>query len=125
MKNSEATIEIVRAANNALSSVTVFMPIWDKDSDDDTIAIDIPLLGLKTVAKDVEDAESAIKEAIELFCLSSEKFGKGLENDLKILGWSFDTNRKDTVMTFDSKNSVFNHIFSTGDQFAKKFDLAS
>ncbi|RXG31808.1 hypothetical protein [Leeuwenhoekiella marinoflava] len=127
MKNSEANIEIERGVDNALTSVTVFMPIWDKDNDDDeTISIDIPLLGLKTIAKDVVDADAAIKEAIELFCLSSEKFGKGLENDLKVLGWSF--GKKDgatTVMNFDTKNSVFNQIFSTGDQFAQKFDLAS
>jgi hypothetical protein len=121
--NQEANIDIVRK-DGKLASVSVVMPIWDKQGEDDIFAVEIPLLGMKTFAKDEIDAEIAVQESIELFCLNAEKFGKGLESELKILGWSFNNQNKDfTSMSFNSTNVVYDHIMQTGEQIAHKLDL--
>ena len=127
MKISEANVDIIRK-NGVLTSVAIAMPIWDKIGNDDLLAIDIPLFGIKTVAKDTEDAEIAIKESVKLFCLSAEKFGRGLETELKVMGWAFIEQSKDfTSMSFSvpSSNTVIDQIMSTGGQFAQKLELAS
>jgi hypothetical protein len=123
---NEANIDIIRK-KGVLTSVSVAMPIWDKEGNDELLAIDIPLFGIKTVAKDALDAEVAIKESVKLFCLSAEKFGKGLENELKVMGWGFVSQEKDfTSMTFSipAKNTVIDQIMSTGGQFAQKLELS-
>lgn len=123
---NEANIDIIRK-KGILTSVSVAMPIWDKEGNDELLAIDIPLFGIKTVAKNPMDAEVAIKESVKLFCLSAEKFGKGLENELKVMGWAFITQEKDfTSMTFSipAKNTVIDQIMSTGGQFAQKLELS-
>jgi hypothetical protein len=121
--NQEANIDIMRKGNK-LSSVSVVMPIWDKQGQDDVLVIEIPLLGMKTFAKDENDAEVAVQESIELFCLNAEKFGKGLESELKILGWSFNNQDTEfTSMSFNSKNVVYDHIMQTGEQVAHKLEL--
>lgn len=126
MKINEANIDIVRE-NNLLKSVSIAMPIWDKVGNDDLLAIDIPLFGIKTVAKDHADAVIAIKESVQLFCLSAEKFGKGLETELKVMGWSFVEQSKEfTSMSFSvpSQNTVINQIMETGGQFAQTLELS-
>ena len=128
MRINEANIDINRI-NGILISVSIAMPIWDKESNDnDLLNIDIPLFGIKTVAKDTLDAENAIKESIMLFCLSAEKFGKGLESELKVMGWAFMENKlKDvTSMSFSvpSANTILDQIMSTGGQFAQTLELS-
>lgn len=127
MKTIEANVDIIRK-NGILISVSIAMPIWDKIGNDNLLAIDIPLFGIKTVAKDTLDAETAIEESVKLFCLSVEKFGKGLENELKVMGWSFTEQSKDlTSMSFTvpSNNTIIDQIMNTGGQFAQKLELAS
>lgn len=46
------------------------------------IKIKIPLLQIKTVAKDEEDVKVAIREAIECFVFLAEHFGKGIKEEL-------------------------------------------
>eukprot|EP00035_Acanthoeca_spectabilis_P027023 m.465037 g.465037 ORF g.465037 m.465037 type:complete len:128 (+) comp23942_c0_seq1:49-432(+) len=126
MKINEANIDIIRK-DNILNSVSVAMPIWDKVGNDELLAIDIPLFGIKTVAKDPVDAEVAIRESIQLFCLSAEKFGKGLENELKVMGWSFiEQSENFTSMSFSvpSQNTVIDQIMNTGGHFAQKLELS-
>lgn len=86
MITTEANIEITRVGEK-ISSVSVFMPIWNKLSDNGNLLVQLPLLGLETIAKDEIDAEKAIEEAIASFCFVSEKFGQGLEKELQALGW--------------------------------------
>lgn len=126
MRINEANIDIVRKKGE-LTSVSIAMPIWDKTGSDELLAIDIPLFGIKTVAKNPEDADDAIKESVTLFCLSAEKFGKGLEIELKVMGWGFTEQSEDfTSMSFSipAKSTVIDQIMSTGGQFAQKLELA-
>lgn len=127
MAITEANIDIIRK-DSVLTSVSISMPIWDKIGNDSLLAIDIPLFGIKTVAKDSVDAEIAIKESVKLFCLSAEKFGKGLESELKIMGWSIDNQSNDlTTMSFSvpKTQTVINQIMTTGGQFSQKLDLVT
>lgn len=122
MKTITGNIEIKRV-DGKLNSISVVMPIWDKTSEDDFISVNIPLFGISTFAKDELDTENAIKESINIFCINAEKFGKGLENELKLLGWSFkDSNSM--IFEISAKNRVFGQIMQTGDQFAQKLDIA-
>ena len=87
MNTIEANIEITRA-NDKLVSISVSMPVWSKESEfDGNIHVHLPLLDIDTIASDEKDAEFAIKEAIQSFCIASEKFGEGLEKELQALGW--------------------------------------
>ena len=126
MKINEANIDIVRE-NGKLLSVSVEMPIWDRILEDNFISVNIPLFNIKTFAKDEEDISVAIEEAIKAFCINVEKFGNGLESELKLLGWSYAKTEKDNVtMSYcvPNHNSVFDQIMKTGEQFAQKLELA-
>lgn len=126
MKINEANIEIIRD-NGKLSSISVAMPIWDKPVEDGFLSVNIPLFGIKTFAKDELDSEIAINEALKAFCINSERFGKGLETDLKIMGWDFIEQKENIcVMAFSvsNSNSVIDQIMQTGEQFARKLELS-
>jgi hypothetical protein len=86
MNTTEANIKITRNGKK-ISSISVFMPIWNKQSDQGNLLVQLPLLGIETIAKDENDAEKAIDEAIASFCIVSEKFGQGIEKELQALGW--------------------------------------
>lgn len=86
MNTTEANIKITRNGDK-ISSISVFMPIWNKHSDHGNLLVQLPLLGIETMAKDENDAEKAIDEAIVSFCIVSEKFGQGIEKELQALGW--------------------------------------
>lgn len=81
------TIEINRI-QGSLKSVSLVVSILERELEDGCISITIPFFNLKTFAKNSEDVETAFNEAIKCFCLNSEKFGLGLEEELKSLGWS-------------------------------------
>jgi hypothetical protein len=126
MKINEANIEIIRKEGK-LQSISVAMPIWDKIGDDNFLSINIPLFGIKTFAKDEVDAEIAINEILTLFCINAEKFGKGLENELKLIGWSFikqDAEFCTMAYNVSNSNSVIDQIMQTGEQIARKLNLA-
>lgn len=126
MQVNEANIEIIRK-DKKLLSVSISMPIWDKTSDDNFITVNIPLLGIKTFAENEVDASVAIKEAVKAFCINSEKFGKGIESELKVLGWGFNERMDDLITmsySVSNSNSVIDQIMQTGEQFAEKLDLA-
>ncbi len=86
MITTEANIKITRNRGK-LISISVFMPIWNKQSEHGNILVQIPLLGIDTIANDEKDAEKAIDEAIASFCIVAEKFGLGIEKELQALGW--------------------------------------
>lgn len=121
MKLSEANIEITRF-KNTLSSISVIMPTW-KHQEDEVLTVTIPLFGIKTFAKNMEDAEIAISEAIKCFCIASERFGKGVEKELEYIGWDFKAaigaNTSLLNYSIESTNVVLESIMETGDQFAE------
>lgn len=126
MKITEASIEINRKKGK-LFSISVEMPIWDKLSNDDFISINMPLFGIKTFAQNELDAEKAIDEALRVFCMNAEKFGKGLEIELKLIGWSFTEQSENfTLMSYNVKNNntVIGQIMQTGEQVVQKLELA-
>lgn len=86
MNTTEANIKITRSGDK-LTSISVFMPIWNKMSAHGNLLVQLPLLGIDTIAKDEIDAEKAIEEAIASFCFVAEHFGQGLEKELQALGW--------------------------------------
>ncbi|MFN7675345.1 hypothetical protein [Flavobacterium sp.] len=123
MKFTEANIEINRL-DGKLSSITIDMPIWDKIVEDEFMSVNIPFLGIKTFAKDELDAQEAIKECVNLFCVTSEKFGSGLETELRLLGWEFISEDKGSViMSFNTSNVIFDQIMETGDKFVETLEL--
>lgn len=85
MNTVEANIKISRVGK--LTTVSVQMPIWTKESDYGNLIISLPLLGIETIAKDQDDTEKAIEEAITSFCKVADKFGQGIEKELLTLGW--------------------------------------
>lgn len=87
MNTTEANIKITRN-KGMIDSISVFMPIWNKQSDHGNLLVKLPLLGIETIAKDEIDAEKAIEEAITSFCVVAEKFGQGVEKELLSLGWT-------------------------------------
>lgn len=117
---TEAQIQVSRK-DGKLHSVAVVMPIWDnKRTEFGNLKISIPLLGLETIAKNDEDSEEAIKEAITCFCLIAEKFGQGIEKELHSLGWSYvDGQSGKPIMGYDVKepDSVIDRILQTGDNY--------
>jgi len=86
IKTTEANIKITRAGKK-LDAISVVMPIWNKQSEQGDLMINLPLLGIETIAKDERDAERAVEEAIISFCLVADKFGQGIEKELQVLGW--------------------------------------
>lgn len=124
MRITEANIEINRK-DGKLHSISIDMPIWDKIGEDDFMSVNIPLLGIKTFAKDEDDAQLAIKEAINLFCITNEKFGKGLETELQILGWEFISEKNDSIlMAYSTSNFIFDEMMQTGEKFVETLELS-
>ena len=126
MKIAKANIEIKRQ-NGKLKFAKIVMPVWGKPQDDGFIGVDIPFFGLKTTVKSEEDIHTAVEEAVTLFCMNAEKFGKGLEAELKSLGWEIN-NQSSTIsdMAFNvsERNPVIERVLNTGDQFANTFAIA-
>jgi hypothetical protein len=122
MNIHEANIEIVRHGSQ-LASISVIMPKWLKAEDNGLMAVNIPFFGLKTVAKNEEDAETAIEEAIKCFCISAEKFGRGIESELTALGWTVEAGEHErTLLTYsiESSNYIVEQVMQTGEQYAHK-----
>ena len=123
MKNQEANIEI-RRVDGVLKSISVVMPVWEKEEEDGIFAVEIPLFSTKTFAKNENDAEVALREAIQSFCISADRFGKGLENSLKSIGWNLESqNDNKSVLVFKKKNDILNQLMQTGDEFAGELEL--
>ncbi len=126
MKINEANIDIVRKSGQ-LKSVAIQMPIWDKSLDDESISINLPLLGLKTFAFEDSDTVTAIQELIQAFCINCEKFGHGLEAELSKIGWvqsAVDVDKVRMSFQIQSSNVVLDQIMQTGDQFVEVLQIA-
>lgn len=113
MRTTDANIEICRA-NNVLQSISLIMPVWHKCNEDGFIEIHMPLFGLKTIASNEEAIEKAVTEAVHCFAISAEKFGKGLEFELQMLGWQ-SADEEESLLQFIAPNDVFQQVIETGD----------
>ena len=125
MKTNEANIKISRNENK-ITSIAVFMPIWTKQSDQGNLLVQLPLLGINTIAKDEKDAEIAIEEAIASFCIVAEKFGQGVEKELISLGWTaIDSKTKEPVLgyTVSDENddaAMLERLMETGENYTNE-----
>ena len=127
MNTIEANIEITRAGDK-LVSISVSMPIWSKESEfDGNIHVHLPLLDIDTIASDDKDAEFAIKEAIQSFCIASEKFGEGIENELQALGWKRVDQNGNPILGFcvSETDELLDRLLQTGDNYINpKLEIA-
>ncbi len=123
----EANIEITRAGEK-LVSISVSMPVWSKESEfDGNILVQLPLLDIDTIAKDEQDAEIAIKEAIQSFCVAAEKFGEGIEKELQALGWKRVDQNGNPVLGFcvSETDDLLERLLQTGDNYINpKLEIA-
>jgi len=103
---TEANIRITRRGKMT-EAIAVVMPIWNRRSEKGNLLVNLPLLGIETVAKDETDAERAIEEAIISFCLVADKFGQGIEKELQALGWiPVDTENGELLLGFSLSDST-------------------
>jgi hypothetical protein len=127
MNTIEANIEITRAGDK-LVSVSVSMPVWSKQSEfDGNIHVQLPLLDIDTIANDEKDAEFAIKEAIQSFCIASEKFGEGIEKELQALGWKQVDQDGNHILGFcvSETDELLDRLLQTGDNYVNpKLEIA-
>ena len=118
MNHPEANIKIFRSEGKTF--ISVFMPVWNKQSDHGNLLVHLPLLGIDTIAKDEKDAEIAINEAIKSFCIVAHKFGQGIEKELQSLGWvrvHSETGEPLLGYNVAQTDEVLDRIFQTGDSF--------
>jgi len=120
MNTTEANIKIHRDDSRVIS-VSVNIPVWNKESEQGNLLVQIPLLGIETIAKNEEDAETAIKELIASFCIASDRFGQGLEKELEALGWErVDGTTGEPVLGYnvaDGPDQVIERLIRTGENY--------
>ncbi len=128
METNEANIKITRDGER-ISSISVSMPIWTKTSEQNNLLIKLPLLGIETIAKDELDAEKAIEEAIISFCIVSERFGQGVDKELKVLGWASVNNEVGEDLlgyNVEDGDSLIERLIQTGDNYTNaKLEIAA
>ncbi|NWK66944.1 MAG: hypothetical protein HYI21_13010 [Sediminibacterium sp. Gen4] len=119
MQTMDAHIKISRNGDK-ITSISVLTPIWNKISEHGNLIVSIPMLGIETIAKNDDDAEIAIKEAITSFCIISEKFGQGLEKELQALGWiAIDQESGEPLLGYniEDTDSLLQRIMQTGEEY--------
>lgn len=122
MQTNEANIKLTRNGGK-VASISVQMPIWSKVSDHGNLLIDLPFLGISTIAKNEEDSEKAIEEAIVSFCLISDKFGQGVEKELETLGWiPVNSENGEPLLGYsvDNADELLERILQTSEPYAKE-----
>jgi hypothetical protein len=125
MNTTEANIKITRNGGK-IDSISVSMPIWNKQSDHGNLLVKLPLLGIETIAKDEKDAEKAIEEAITSFCVVAEKFGQGVEKELLSLGWTaIDGKTGEPILGYtisdkSDADAMLERLMQTGDNYANQ-----
>lgn len=91
--NLIATIKISSIPGSIKQTADIEMPVWFQKSEDGKIRISLALFGgINTIAKNEADIDAAIKEAVEGFFHAAETFGKGIREELTLLGWAMKKN---------------------------------
>lgn len=119
METNEANIKVTRSGDK-ISSISVSMPIWTKNSEQGNLIIKLPLLGIETISKNEADSEKAIEEALISFCVVSERFGQGIESELMTLGWtSVKSETGETLLGYnvEDDDSLIERLIQTGDNY--------
>ncbi len=83
MKKTTANFKITD--ENKQVSILTDIQIFTKPSGRGYISVLIPSLAIDTIAKDENDVAAAVNEAVCSFFIIAEKFGKGIEEELKLL----------------------------------------
>lgn len=123
-----ATVEVIKSGDK-LSMVNFVMPIWFTKLDDETFKVDIPLLGISTVAYDEQDIDAAVSEASHSFVIASERFGNGVEKELENVGWKLENNKaktpkKHVLNVVSHKSSIEDRLFKTGTPTSLRLNFA-
>jgi len=109
-----------------VTSMTVTVTYWDKLGEDDFLSIDVPMLHIKTFAKNLEDIEKSISESIKLFVINATHFGNGVESELTDIGWIVtgrDENSIQMEFGFDKSISIIEEILETGETIVETLEL--
>ncbi len=82
-----ANIQITPIGDNK-ADIHIDTPIWTRVGEDGKIYINLALFGnITTVANNEEDIDASIKEALVCFFKAAQEFGKGIREELTLLGW--------------------------------------
>jgi hypothetical protein len=74
------------------AKIEVDTPYWINKTADKTY-INLALFGgITTVVQNEEDVDAAITEALTAFFHAANTYGKGIRNELKLLGWELKRN---------------------------------
>lgn len=89
------------------------------------ILVKLPLLGdMETAAKDEDDLDAALSELSDCFLQAASKFGKGVHEELKALGWSGTRNSVRFKLNDRDRRPAFNHMIrSDAKTTQKKFSV--
>ena len=69
MNTTEANIKVTRNGGK-IDSISVLMPIWNKQSDHGNLLVKLPLLGIDTIAKDEKDAKMKLRNSQYFFMIT-------------------------------------------------------
>jgi hypothetical protein len=94
----------IKPVENKKIFIEVNMPIWIRKDRNGMIWIKMPLLGLESFAQDMMDLDFAIKESINIFFKTANKYGKGFTDELTTLGWQ---KKKGNTLRYKDKKSSF------------------
>lgn len=124
MKSISATIDIQRVEGK-LTSIKVLMPTWNQFCEDNSINVEMPVFGISTQVSEESEIDEAIKEAIIIFCIASEKHGKGLEKELEVIGWKKERGqtKSHALLNVQPKTTMFEQMMSTGETRAMMINL--
>lgn len=129
MNLEEAELEVTRS-NNKIVEIKVIMPTWARKDNSGKFYIKMPLLGgIETFCDNELEIQEAVEEAIKGFVLVAEKYGEGLELELKSIGWSLDplmeieNDNSKSHLQLIPQNDVFNSMLTTGNTSSYNLQL--
>jgi hypothetical protein len=113
--NKNLQVEATRKEGR-LMTVKATMPVWSKIDVSGKLEVKMPFIGGETFCNSESAIEKATEEAFACFCLASERFGRGLEQELVVLGWKH-TGAKENgvcILSFGPENETIDNVFDTG-----------
>lgn len=129
----DAQIKIETNGNGIL--INAVLPVWIREGADGKKYANIALLGVDTYGIDDDDLDTAIKDTITCFFKAALKHGKGIEEELKALGWKKERalakqqtvvrSRKVSLWDMPASMPIFENIMDTGEPKAMKLQIAS
>lgn len=133
-KKSIASIKVIRKIGKDHAQVLIEMPIWFRRDANGRFYANLALLGGLTTYGDSEaDLDVAIREAIMLFFKAAKEYGKGVQNELKELGWQMKSStslrykaRRDRPVSYNLPVSgAYAQMMQTGVSKSFQVDVAA